>query len=128
MKTTKWLATIILIIGMATNSYAQSANAAASQAKQLQVQLKLTDLQTAKITTVIQQMGKEQANDKAAQAQLKHWQDTHNTKAIIDYILKQLDVNAARIEQVLTAEQKKTFQEMVEKRRDGLKKMAASQQ
>jgi len=37
-----------------------------------------------------------------------------------------MDANEYKIEQVLTANQKKTFQQIVEKRRDGLRKMEAS--
>ncbi len=113
---------------MATSSYAQTGRTPADQAKQLQLQLKLNDQQTGKLTVVLQQISKEQANDKVAQANLKNWQATHNTKAIISYILKQMDADAFRIEQILTPEQKKTFEKMVEKQRDGLQKMAASQQ
>lgn len=125
VKKIKWIA--IIIIGMTLNAYAQTGNVAAGQAKQLQLALKLTDQQTTRLTTVIQQINTEQTNDKAAQANLKNWQATHNTKAIINYILKQMDANASRIEQVLTTEQKKTFRAMLGKRRDGLKKLAAAQ-
>ena len=112
---------------MAINAYAQTGRTPADQAKQMQVQLKLTDVQTTKLTTVLQQIDKEQANDKTAQANFKNWQATRNTKAMINYVLKQMDADALRIEQILTPEQNKTFQEMVAKRRDGLKKMAAAQ-
>ena len=127
MKKIKYITTIILMIGMAINSYAQTGRAPADQAKQMQVQLKLTDVQTTKLTAVLQQIDKEQANDKTAQANFKNWQATGNTKAMINYVLKQMDANAFRIEQILTPEQNKTFQEMIKKRRDGLKKMAAAQ-
>jgi len=123
----KWMATIIMIIGMATSTYAQAGRTPADQAKQLQMELKLTEPQTTKITGILQQIAKEQANDKTAQANFKTWQSTNNKKAMIDYVLKQIDANASRIEPVLTAEQRKNFQEMLEKRRDGLKKMAAAQ-
>lgn len=125
VKKIKWIA--IIIIGITLNAYAQTGNTAVGQAKQLQLALKLTDQQTTRLTTVIQQINTEQTNDKAAQANLKNWQATHNTKAIINYILKQMDANASRIEQVLTTEQKKTFRAMLGKRRDGLKKLAAAQ-
>ena len=127
MKKIKYIATIILMIGMAVNSYAQPGRTPADQAKQMQVQLKLTDVQTTKLTTVLQQIDNEHANDKTAQANFKNWQATRNTKAMINYVLKQMDADALRIEQILTPEQNKTFQEMVAKRRDGLKKMADSQ-
>jgi protein CpxP len=126
MKTMKWIATIIIVVGMATSTYAQAGGTPADQAKQLQAELKLTELQTTKITNILQQITKEQANDKTVQSNFKNWQNTNNKKAMIDYILKQMDANASRIEQVLTVEQKKTFQEMLEKRRDGLRKMEAS--
>ena len=127
MRTIKWPAIVIIIIVFAANSYAQSARTPADQAKQLQVKLKLTDPQTNKITAILQQIDKDQSNDKAAQANFKNWQATHNVKAMVDYVLKQMDANEYKIEQVLTAEQKKTFQQMLEKRRDGLRKMEASQ-
>jgi protein CpxP len=127
MKKVKYITIIILMIGVAINSYAQTGRTPADQAKQLQVQLKLTDVQTTKLATVLQQIDNEHANDKTAQANFKNWQATRNTKAMISYVLKQMDADAFRIEQILTPEQNKTFQEMIEKRRDGLKKMAAAQ-
>ena len=127
MKKIKYIATIILMIGMAINAYAQTGRTPADQAKQMQVQLKLTDVQTTKLTTVLQQIDNEHANDKTAQANFKNWQATRNTKAMINFVLKQMDADALKIEQILTPEQNKTFQEMVAKRRDGLKKMADSQ-
>jgi len=127
MRKIKWIAAIIMIVAMVVNSYAQAPRTPAGQAKQLQLALKLTDMQTNKITVILQQIDKEYANDKALQANLKSWQATHNTKAMIDYILKQMDANAFRIEQVLTPEQDNAFQEMLKKRRDALTKIAAAQ-
>ena len=127
MRTIKWAAAIIMIIVLAANSYAQSARTPADQAKQLQIQLKLTDPQTNKITAILQQIDKDQSNDKTAQANFKNWQATRNMKAMIDYVLKQIDVNEYKIEQVLTVNQKSTFHQIVEKRRDGLRKMEAAQ-
>jgi len=115
------------MIGMAINAYAQTVKTPADQAKQMQVQLKLTDVQTSKLTVVLEQINKEQANDKTAQANFKNWQATHNTKAMINYVLKQMDANAFRIEHILTPEQNKTFQGMLKERRDALNKMADSQ-
>jgi len=102
-------------------------SAAANEAKQLQTALKLTDAQTTKLTATFEQIGKEEANDKTAQANIKNWQATRNVKAMIDYMLKQMDANAVRIEKILTPDQNKTFQEIVKKRRDALLKMEASQ-
>jgi len=127
MKKIKHIATIILMIGIAINAYAQTGRTPADQAKQMQVQLKLTDVQTTKLTTVLQQIDNEHANDKTAQANFKNWQATRNTKAMINFVLKQMDADALKIEQILTPEQNKTFQEMIAKRRDGLKKMANAQ-
>ncbi len=115
------------MIGIAINAYAQTAKTPADQAKQMQVQLKLSDVQTSKLTVVLEQINKEQANDKAAQANFKNWQATHNTKAMINYVLKQMNANAFRIEQILTPEQNKTFQGMLKERRDALNRMADSQ-
>jgi len=112
--------------GSTTIQQAQG-SAAASEAKQLQTALKLTDAQTTKLTATFEQIGKEQANDKTAQASIKNWQATRNVKAMIDYMLKQMDANAVRIEKILTPDQNKTFQEMVKKRRDALLKMEAAQ-
>jgi len=128
MKTIKFIAAIMMVAVMATNSNAQSARTPVEQkAKQLQTDLKLTDLQTTKVTVILQQILKDQENDKAAQANMKSWQAAHNTKAMIGYILKQMNENASRIEQVLTPEQKKAYEEKLEKRRDGLSKLAAAQ-
>jgi len=127
MRKIKWIATIVMIIGLAAHSYAQVARTPANQAKQMQAELKLTELQTNKITVILQQIDQDQKNDKAMQANFKNWQATDNKKAMISYILKQMDANAYKIEQVLTPEQKKTFQEKIEKRRDALSKIAASQ-
>lgn len=112
---------------MAISAYAQTGRTPADQAKQMQVRLKLTDVQTAKLTTVLQHIDNEHANDKTAQANFKNWQAARNTKAMINYVLKQMDADAIRIAQILTPEQNKTFQEMIAKRRDGLKKMADEQ-
>jgi len=102
-------------------------SAAANEAKQLQTALKLTDAQTTRVTTTLEQIGKEEANDKAAQANIKNWQATRNIKAMIDYMVKQMDTNATRIGKIFTPDQNKTFQEMIKKRRDALLKMEASQ-
>ena len=148
MKKIKWIA--IVLIGVATKSYAQytpsggaphaytpagsatnppvqAGSAVANQAKQMQAQLKLTDVQTTRLTAVLQQIDNEHANDKTAQANFKNWQATRNTKAMINFVLKQMDADALKIEQILTPEQNKTFQKMIAKRRDGLKKMADAQ-
>lgn len=148
MKKIKWIA--IVLIGVATNSYAQytpsggaphaytpagsaanspvqAGSAVANQAKQMQAQLKLTDVQTTRLTAVLQQIDNEHANDKAAQANFKNWQATRNTKAMINYVLKQMDADALRIQQILTPEQNKIFQEMIKKRRDALNRMADAQ-
>lgn len=126
MKKMKWAAMISVMV-MAVNVYAQVVKNAAEQAKQMQVQLKLTDMQTAKLTAVLQQIDKEQENDKATQANFKNWQATRNVKAVINYMIKQMDANAFKIERILTPEQDKTFKEMFGKRRDALQKMADSQ-
>lgn len=121
------MAAMILLIGINSHTYAQNANGPADEAKRLQLTLKLTDAQTTKLTTVLQQIQKQQMSDKTAQANMKNWQATHNTKAMIDYVLKQMDANAYKIEQVLTPEQNKTFKDMLGKRRDALQKMEAAQ-
>ncbi|OKS88764.1 hypothetical protein [Mucilaginibacter polytrichastri] len=124
----KWITTLILIVGIAANSFAQAPKTPAEEAKKLQVELKLTDLQTTKITTILQQTESKQANDKAEQAKMKSWQTTHNTKAILNYLIEQMNAVARKVEAVLTAEQKKPFQEMLNKRLDAFRKIMASQQ
>jgi protein CpxP len=127
MKKIKYIATIILMIVMVINAYAQTGRTPVDQAKKMQVKLKLTDVQTTKLTTVLQQIDNEHANDKTAQANFKNWQATRNTKAMINYVLKQMDADALRIQQILTPDQNKIFQEMIKKRRDALNRMADSQ-
>ena len=129
MKTMKWIVTVFMVIGMVATSYAQqTGRMPVDEVTQLQTQLKLTDAQTAKVKAVIQQIKKEQTDDKTTQANMKKWTETHNMKAISDYLLKQMDIESARIKPILTTGQKKIFEGMLTKSRDVLKKMAASQQ
>jgi Spy/CpxP family protein refolding chaperone len=117
----KIIIAVLMISAVATMS-------PADRARQMQTFLKLTDTQTAKVSTVLQQLTDAAKNDKATQARLKSDYTVHNMKPIYTYMLKNMDEVQAKIDPILTPEQRKTYDSMLAKTRENIQKAVASQQ
>ncbi len=129
MKEMKKILMFFVVLLIAVVSHAQNQqikDGSMKTAKALQKALKLNDAQTARVAAIYEQKYEAKLKDKQTQAKVKNWADTHNMKAIYDYMLKEIDANEAMINPVLTVEQKKTYMTMQDKARQAIQQKRAS--